>query len=106
VGFLSLLDEVHATFNRAKSGPVEEGSFDRLGLRAIMGLSRTDSFASNGSSDYVISFSTHPSVRKPRTSDTPIQTQELVNASMSPLSRQRLRLLRRRCITRFLRRRR
>lgn len=50
-----------------------------------MGLGRTGSFASNGLGDYVISFSTHPSVRKPLTSDTPIQTQELVDASMSPL---------------------
>ena len=50
-----------------------------------MGLARTGSFASNGSGDYVIAFSTHPSVRKPRTSPTPVQTEVLVNASMSPL---------------------
>ena len=69
----------------ATDAPLNARSLDRLGLRAIMGLGRTGSFASNGSGDYVISFSTHPSLRKPRTSDTPIQTQELVNASMSPL---------------------
>ncbi len=69
----------------ATDAPLNARSLDRLGVRAIMGLGRTGSFASNGSGDYVIAFSTHPSVRKPRVSDTPIQTQELVNASMSPL---------------------
>ncbi|MEX0965036.1 MAG: P1 family peptidase [Pseudohongiellaceae bacterium] len=69
----------------ATDAPLNARSLDRLGVRAIMALGRTGSFASNGSGDYVIAFSTHPSVRKPRVSDTPVQTQELVNASMSPL---------------------
>jgi D-aminopeptidase len=51
----------------------------------MMGLARTGSFASNGSGDYVIAFSTDPAVRRPRVSDTPIDTPSLVNASMSPL---------------------
>ena len=50
-----------------------------------MGLARTGSYASNGSGDYVIAFSTNPSVRKPRTSDEPVPTRVLVNESMSPL---------------------
>ena len=50
-----------------------------------MGLSRTGSFASNGSGDYVIAFSTNTAVRKPRTSNEPVSTQVLVNDSMSPL---------------------
>jgi D-aminopeptidase len=33
----------------------------------------------------VIAFSTHPAVRKPRTSQTPVKTEVLVNAAMSPL---------------------
>jgi D-aminopeptidase len=33
----------------------------------------------------VIAFSTDPAVRRPRESDTPIDTPSLVNASMSPL---------------------
>jgi len=69
----------------ATDAPLNAHSLDRLGLRAIMGLARTGSFASNGSGDYVIAFSTHPAVRKPRVSDAPVATQELVNASMSPL---------------------
>ena len=52
---------------------------------AMMGLARTGSFASNGSGDYVIAFSTHPDVRRPRESDAPVTAPALVNASMSPL---------------------
>ena len=69
----------------ATDAPLNARSLDRLAMRAIMGLARTGSYASNGSGDYVISFSTHPRVRKPRTSDTPIKIEVLVNASMSPL---------------------
>ncbi len=69
----------------ATDAPLNARSLDRLGLRAIMGLSRTGSFASNGSGDYVIAFSTNPAVRKPRTSDTPVAIEVLVNASLSPL---------------------
>ena len=69
----------------ATDAPLNARSLDRLASRAIMGLARTGSFASNGSGDYVIAFSTHPSVRKPRTSFTPVSTEVLVNASMSPL---------------------
>ncbi len=69
----------------ATDAPLNARSLDRLGLRAIMGLARTGSFASNGSGDYVIAFSTHSSVRNPRTSQTPVANEVLVNASMSPL---------------------
>ncbi len=68
----------------ATDAPLSARSLDRLGTRAIMGLGRTGSFASNGSGDYVIAFSTHPDVRKPRTGqivDTPV----VVNGAMSPL---------------------
>jgi D-aminopeptidase len=69
----------------ATDAPLNARSLDRLGLRAIMGLARTGSYASNGSGDYVVAFSTHPAVRKPRTSDVAVKTEVLVNASMSPL---------------------
>lgn len=69
----------------ATDAPLNARSLDRLGMRAIMGLARTGSFASNGSGDYVISFSTHPDVRRPRSSSTPVVTPSLVNESMSPL---------------------
>ena len=48
-------------------------------------MPRTGSFASNGSGDYVIAFSTDPGVRRPRSSDAPVNTPSLVNESMSPL---------------------
>jgi len=69
----------------ATDAPLNARSLDRLAMRAIMGLARTGSYASNGSGDYVIAFSTDPSVRKPRISDTPVKEEVLVNASMSPL---------------------
>ncbi len=69
----------------ATDAPLTARGLDRLGLRAIMGLGRTGSFASNGSGDYVIAFSTSPAVRKPRTSNGPVTTNVLVNSSLSPL---------------------
>ena len=69
----------------ATDAPLNARSLDRLAMRAIMGLARTGSFASNGSGDYVISFSTDPGVRRPRTSHAPVRTDVLVNESMSPL---------------------
>ncbi len=69
----------------ATDAPLNARSLDRLAMRAMMGLARTGSFASNGSGDYVIAFSTHPDVRRPRSSDAPVVTPSLVNESMSPL---------------------
>ena len=69
----------------ATNAPLNARSLDRLAMRAMMGLARTGSFASNGSGDYVIAFSTHVDVRRPRESDAPVTTPSLVNASMSPL---------------------
>jgi len=69
----------------ATDAPLDARNISRLSKRAIMGLARTGSFASNGSGDYVIAFSTDPGVRRPRESDVPIVSKSLVNASMSPL---------------------
>lgn len=69
----------------ATDAPLTARNLDRMGLRAMMGLARTGSYASNGSGDYVVVFSTHPSVRRPRASDSPVPSESLVNASMSPL---------------------
>jgi D-aminopeptidase len=69
----------------ATNAPLNARSLDRIAMRAMLGLARTGSFASNGSGDYVIAFSTHPGVRRPRESDAPVATPSLVNASMSPL---------------------
>jgi len=69
----------------ATDAPLTARNLDRVARRALMGLARTGSFASNGSGDYVIAFSTHPAVRKPRVSDTPVPLEVLVNESMTPL---------------------
>jgi len=69
----------------ATDAPLTARNLDRLGMRAMMGLARTGSYASNGSGDYVIAFSTHPSLRRPRSSDAPVSSEVLVNESMSPL---------------------
>lgn len=69
----------------ATDAPLNPRSLDRLAMRAMMGLARTGSWASNGSGDYVIAFSTHPELRAPRESDRPVAGLRLVNAAMSPL---------------------
>ena len=69
----------------ATDAPLNSKSLDRIAMRAMLGLGRTGSYASNGSGDYVIAFSANPSVRRPRESMTPVETPSLVHASMSPL---------------------
>ena len=53
----------------ATDAPLSDRNLRRLAARAIMGLARTGSSASNGSGDYVIAFSTAESVRRPLESD-------------------------------------
>jgi len=69
----------------ATNAPLHARNLNRLAMRAMLGLARTGSYASNGSGDYVIAFSTHPSVRKPRSSETLAKTGSVSNSSMSPL---------------------
>lgn len=69
----------------ATDAPLTARNLDRLAQRAMMGLARTGSYAANSSGDYVIAFSTHPSVRRPRASDAPWPGEALLNPSMSPL---------------------
>jgi D-aminopeptidase len=78
----------------ATDAPLSDRNLERLAARAIMGLARTGSSASNGSGDYVIAFSTAESVRRrlpsgPRaagdTAVRPRATTELTNDDMSPL---------------------
>lgn len=68
----------------ATDAPLSDRNLGRLAARAMMGLSRTGSFASNGSGDYVLAFSAAPQVRRPF--DAPrLSPQELANESMSAL---------------------
>ena len=46
----------------ATDAPILDRNLRRLAKRAIMGLARTGSFASNGSGDYVIAFSANPAL--------------------------------------------
>lgn len=48
----------------ATDAPLSPTNLERLAKRAVMGLARTGSYASNGSGDYVIAFSTAESVRR------------------------------------------
>ncbi len=69
----------------ATDAPLYARNLERLAARAIMGLARTGSFASNGSGDYVIAFSTDPGLRTPRESQEPVRSETLANSAMSPL---------------------
>ena len=78
----------------ATDAPLSERNLERLAARAIMGLARTGSSASNGSGDFVIAFSTAEGVRRRSppagaapagTPAPPRTTVELHNDAMSPL---------------------
>ncbi len=68
----------------ATDAPLSDRNLERLGARAIMGLARTGSFASNGSGDYVIAFSTAAGVRRPWNAER-LSTEELANEATSAL---------------------
>lgn len=68
----------------ATDAPLSARNLERLASRAIMGLARTGSFASNGSGDYVIAFSTAPSVRRTPGDANP-EFADLPNGRMSGL---------------------
>lgn len=66
----------------ATDAPLGDRNLRRVASRAMMGLGRTGSSASNGSGDYVLAFSTAASVR--RAFDAPrLDTAELANEQMS-----------------------
>jgi D-aminopeptidase len=77
----------------ATDAPISDRNLERLAARAIMGLARTGSSASNGSGDFVIAFSTARGVRRApanlsRTADSTarvLSTTELPNDDMSAL---------------------
>jgi len=68
----------------ATDAPLSDRNLERLARRAVMGLARTGSFAGNGSGDYVIAFSTAPSVRRQPGQQSPSVT-DLANGRMSGL---------------------
>jgi D-aminopeptidase len=68
----------------ATDAPLSDRNLERLAARAIMGLARTGSSASNGSGDYVLAFSTSDKVRR-AVAATRLATEELANEQMSGL---------------------
>ncbi len=68
----------------ATDAPMLSRNLERLASRAIMGLARTGSNASNGSGDYVIAFSTSTLVRR-ETSSELTSSQELNNDKTTAL---------------------
>ncbi len=76
----------------ATDAPLSDRNLERLAARAIMGLARTGSSASNGSGDFVIAFSTAAGVRRtianvvrPDSARRLLSIAELPNDDMSAL---------------------
>jgi D-aminopeptidase len=68
----------------ATDAPLSDRNLERLASRAMLGLGRTGSFASNGSGDYAIAFSTNADVRR-HADSTRLVTKELPNEATSAL---------------------
>ena len=68
----------------ATDAPLSDRNLERLAARAMMGLARTGSFASNGSGDYALAFSTHASVRRAVDAKR-LSIEELANEETSAL---------------------
>jgi D-aminopeptidase len=68
----------------ATDAPLSDRNLERLAARAMMGLARTGSFASNGSGDYAMAFSTNPGVRR-AVDARRLASQELANEETSAL---------------------
>jgi D-aminopeptidase len=68
----------------ATDAPLSDRNLERVARRAVMGLARTGSYASNGSGDYVIAFSTANAVRR-GPSDGVRVVDDLDNGRMSAL---------------------
>ena len=68
----------------ATDAPLSDRNLERVAQRAVMGLSRTGSYASNGSGDYVIAFSTANSVRRSSASEVHA-LEDLPNGRISAL---------------------
>ena len=70
----------------ATNAPITSRNLERLAKRAFLGISRVGGFASNGSGDYVIAFSTHPDVRQnPNHDENTLTLKELTNSAMTPI---------------------
>src|SRR5580704_7482478 len=70
----------------ATDAPLDARSLKRLAARALLGVARTGSSASNGSGDYAIAFSTAPQVRIHASDKAPTRSMEAItDDAVSPL---------------------
>jgi D-aminopeptidase len=69
----------------ATDAPIDHRNLSRLASRALLGVARTGSSASDGSGDYVIAFSSSPDVRIQANAPMYQPKNLLSNISMSPL---------------------
>jgi D-aminopeptidase len=69
----------------ATDAPLDARDLERLAARAIFALARTGSTFSNGSGDYAVAFSTHPSLRVSTTATAPQTRTVLPTDSVSGL---------------------
>jgi len=69
----------------ATDAPIDARNLKRLAARAMMGVARTGAAGTNGSGDYAIAFSTHPSLRIAHGSTAVRRSELLPNEAVSPL---------------------
>ncbi len=69
----------------ATDAPVDAKGLERMGARAMMGIARTGAAGTNGSGDYAIAFSTHPSLRVRHGATSPVSPTVLPPEALSPL---------------------
>jgi D-aminopeptidase len=69
----------------ATDAPVDARNLERMAARSMMGLARTGAAGTNGSGDYAIAFSTHPSLRITHGATAVRSVDVLPNDAMSPL---------------------
>ncbi len=70
----------------ATDAPLGSRNLERLAKRAFLGIARVGGFASNGSGDYVIAFSTSEDVRRDTTSGGDLESRvQLKNSATTPL---------------------
>ncbi|MFB0517690.1 MAG: P1 family peptidase [Acidobacteriota bacterium] len=69
----------------ATDAPLMHRNLKRLAKRAMLGLSRTGSYSSSGSGDYVIAFSAAKELRISAQAGEKVSPEELTNRGVSPL---------------------
>lgn len=69
----------------ATDAPVDAKGLERMAARAMMGIARTGAAGTNGSGDYAIAFTTHPTLRVRHGATAPAAPTVLPTEALSPL---------------------